>query len=80
MLQWHVLVSAAAMELKQSGSFIARTLSYEVLPVKTQSMMLARVAAMLQDLVQHSECLALQAATHFLVLKVAAALVWLSCA
>ncbi len=69
MLQWHVLVSAAAMELvamelKQSGSFIARTLSYEVFPIKTQSMMLARVAAMLQDLVQHSECLALQAALH----------------
>ena len=41
MLQWHVLVSAAAMELvamelKQSGSFIARTLSYEVSPVNRQ--------------------------------------------
>ena len=37
----HVLVSAAAMELvamelKQSGSFIARTLSYEVCFVETQ--------------------------------------------
>ncbi len=45
--QWHVLVSAAAMELvamelKQSGSFIARTLSYEVRPVSTQPIILVR--------------------------------------
>jgi len=43
------------MELKQSGSFIARTLSYEVCPVKTKPIMLACITAMPHVLVQYSD-------------------------